>query len=598
MVAPPSVDPAQMSQRPVATENLVRPQVSLGHYSDKGRKALNQDFHGALVPPAPLIHSKGIAVAIADGISSSDVSQQASETAVKGFLEDYYATSEAWSVKTSAQRVLQATNSWLYAQTRNGPHRYSLERGYVCTFSALIIKSATLHLLHVGDSRIYYLAGDRLEQLTQDHRLWVSSDKSYLSRALGMGDRLELDYHAYPLVRGDTLLLMTDGVYEFVDDALVVGTLARHPDDLDQAARIIAQAALSRGSGDNLTIQIVRIDGLPTRTIDTLQQEAASLPFPPPLRPRMTFDGYEIVRELHHSHRSHVYLAENLENRQQVVLKVPSVDLRGDAAYLERFLMEEWVARRIDNVHLLKSADRTRARNYLYIATEYVEGQTLRQWMADHPTPDLETVRGIVEQIARALQALHRHEMLHQDLRPDNVMLDKSGTVKLIDFGSVRVAGIAETSGREQNQILGTAQYTAPEYFLGEQGSVRSDLFSLGVITYQLLSGRLPYGTGVAKATSRAAQHKLVYRSVLDDERTIPAWVDGVIRKAVKPDPQRRYDELSEFLYDLRHPNWSLVDRSRQPLLKRNPLLFWKGLSLGLFILVLVLLATHPGIGS
>ena len=94
--------------------------VSIGQHSEKGRKDANQDFHGAMIPRQPSLGSKGIAVAVADGISSSSVSRVAAESAVKGFLTDYYCTSDAWSVKTSAQRVIDATNSWLYAQTRRG----------------------------------------------------------------------------------------------------------------------------------------------------------------------------------------------------------------------------------------------------------------------------------------------------------------------------------------------------------------------------------------------------------------------------------------------------------------------------------------------
>ena len=136
---------------------------------------------------------------------------------------------------------------------------------------------------------------------------------------------------------------------------------------------------------------------------------------------------------------------------------------------------------------------------------EFVDGQTLTQWMIDNPKPDLETVRGIVEQIARGLRAFHRMEMLHQDLRPENIMIDKTGTVKIIDFGSTgSPAWSRPRRPPARDDILGTAQYTAPEYFLGESGSPRSDLFSLGVITYQMLTGRLPYGAQVARARTRS----------------------------------------------------------------------------------------------
>src|SRR3984885_8867589 len=129
--------------------------ISVGQHSDRGRKPVNQDFHGILVPDEPLLGLKGIAVVLADGISSSNVSQIASESAVKSFLTDYYCTSEAWSVKTSAQRVLAAANSWLHSQTRRSQYSYDKDKGYVCTLSAMIIKATTAHIFHVGDCRIY-----------------------------------------------------------------------------------------------------------------------------------------------------------------------------------------------------------------------------------------------------------------------------------------------------------------------------------------------------------------------------------------------------------------------------------------------------------
>src|SRR5688572_14853491 len=135
--------------------------ISVGQFSDKGAKETNQDFHGVLIPDEPLLGLKGISIALADGISTSKVSRVAAESAVKGFLTDYYCTSESWSVRTSAQRVLEATNSWLHSQTRS-QYAYDKDRGYVCTLSAIVIKSTTAHLFHIGDSRIYRLSGSTL----------------------------------------------------------------------------------------------------------------------------------------------------------------------------------------------------------------------------------------------------------------------------------------------------------------------------------------------------------------------------------------------------------------------------------------------------
>ena len=164
-----------------------RLRLTLGQHSEAGRKPVNQDFHGAVVPPSALLDSKGIALALADGISSSAVSQVASAAAVRGFLEDYYCTSEAWSVRRSAQCVLSASNSWLHAQTQRSDARFDLDRGYVCTFSALVFKETQVHLLHVGDARVYRLHPQALEQLSEDHRVRVSSGRTCLGRALGTG---------------------------------------------------------------------------------------------------------------------------------------------------------------------------------------------------------------------------------------------------------------------------------------------------------------------------------------------------------------------------------------------------------------------------
>jgi len=575
--------------------------ISAGQYSDKGRKETNQDFHGIYVPEEPQLSAKGIAIALADGISSSAVSDVASQYAVTGFLEDYYCTSEAWTVKTSAERILSATNSWLHAQTQKSPYRYDQDKGYVCTLSAMVIKSATAHIFHVGDSRIYRLRGKALEQLTRDHRVWIAQGQSYLGRALGFKPQLEIDYQTQQLEPGDIFLLATDGVYEHVSEHDMAAIIRSHADEaggLDTAAKSIVGKAFERGSGDNLTAQVVRVDALPRREAGEMLQQLSGLPLPPVLEARAQFDGYTIVREVQGSSRSHIYLATDNDSGALAILKTPSIDLGGDPAYLERFLTEEWIARRINSAHVLKPYVPTRKRHYVYVATEYIDGQTLAQWMRDNPRPPLEAVRGLVEQLAKGLRAFHRLEMLHQDLRPENIMIDGTGTAKIIDFGSTRVASLveADTPGG-QDRILGTAQYSAPEYFLGEGGSPRSDLFSLGVITYQMLTGRLPYGAEVAKCRTRAAQNKLRYDSALRDDREIPAWIDEVLRKAVHPDPAKRYGELSEFVYDLRHPSQDFLNKTRQPLLERNPVAFWRGLALVLAVVIVLMLALKSTTG-
>lgn len=554
--------------------------VALGQHSLAGRKPVNQDFHGAVLPDEPLLGSKGVALALADGISSSKVSQVASETSVACFLSDYFSTPESWSVRQSGQRVISAISAWLHAQTRRSSYRYDIDRGYVCTFSALVAKASTAHLFHVGDARIYRLRAGDLEQLSQDHRLPVGHGDC-LSRALGVQAHLEIDYRALPLETGDLFLLATDGVYEHLSALQIRQLLAEHA-DLDAAAEALVGTAYAQGSDDNLTVQLLRILELPEADGSELQRQLHELAPPPALQQGMEFDGMLIIRALHQSARSQVYLARDLASGRSLALKVPSTEHLADTAYLERFVCEEWIARRIDHPRVLRAFRRERPRRFLYNLSDYCEGQTLEQWMIDHPHPSLQQVRELVGQIGQALRALHRLEMIHQDLRPANLMVDGNGALTLIDFGSMHVAGLAERlpAALIEQGPPGTAAYTAPEYFLGEAGGPKADLFSLAVITYQLLGGQLPYGTAVAATRSRAEQSRLRYRPLRALRADLPVWLDEVLRKALQPRPEHRQEEVDEFVQALHHPDAEYLQAHRRPLLERDPLRFWQGLAL------------------
>lgn len=567
--------------------------ITYGFHSTRGQKPLNQDFCDLRIPNAALQMTKGIACALADGISSSPVSQVASQLAVTTFMEDYFATPETWSVGRAAQRVLAATNSWLYAQTLQGPHRFDKDKGYVCTFSALVVRAATLHLFHVGDARIYRLREGELEQLTQDHRLHISSHESYLSRALGMDSQLMIDHTVHTVEPGDLYVLMTDGVYEYLDHMALQQSLERHRDDFDKAAEALCEHALANGSGDNLTAMLVRIDTLGESSVDERYREGIEKPFAAALEPRMEFEGYRIERVLSSTNRSHVYLATDLHSSTPVVLKTLSTEMQTDPVQVERFLSEEWIARRLNSAHLLKAYAQNRPRHSLYTVSEYVRGQTLAQWMTDHPKSGLETVRRFAEQIARGVLAMHRQEMVHRDLRPENILIDETGTLKIIDFGSTRIGGIADIApGPSAGQMPGSAHYAAPELFAGESGSALSDQYALAAIVYRMLSNRSPYGVKVARITKRAEWKKLQYATLAIEGSGIPVWVDEALRKALNPDPLRRYADVAEFTYDLRHPNRALLKHKKAPLIERDPTRYWQGISL-LLALTLMLLAAR-----
>lgn len=532
---------------------------------------------------------KGIVLAIADGISPSPVSQIAAETCVKALMTDYYATSGAETVRTAAARVIAATNSWLYAQN----HRARLrdpDHGQICTLAALIIKGRRAHLFHVGDSRIWRLNGGTLEPLTEDHSIIMPGAPGMLSRAMGAAAGVEIDYRAVDIAPGDLFLLTTDGVHDVWNPRQAANLLHR-PGDLDAAAQEIVDQALAAGSADNLTVQILRIDRVPGNAVPDLLDGAMHLPIIDPPAPGRRIDGYHIIRSLQQNARSHVFLASD-EEGWRVVLKFPAQEMRADSDHLRRMMMEEWVARRLSSAHLL-SAPPLRMRSAFYTVTDFVPGQSLRQWMHDNPDPDLNQLRDIIGQVALALRAMHRREMLHQDLRPENILIDDNGTVTLIDFGSAYIAGVQEAAPMAPDPVLGTVQYTAPEYFTGEAVDWRADLFSLGVITYEMLTGALPYGRSVSQLRRPRDRARLRYRPAMAMRggRPIADWIDGAVQRACHPDARRRHDAVGEFIADLRRPADGWQARYRRPLMARDPLRFWQGLTALLALIIFILLA-------
>jgi len=552
--------------------------VIAGQHSEAGIKESNDDSCGIRIPVGPSLSAKGIAAVIADGMSGSEAGREAADACVQGFLSDYFSTPDSWTVETSGEKILAALNRWLYSQSHQ---QYGTSRGLVTTLSVLVIKSTTAYLFHVGDTRIYRFRDGELEQLTRDHRITVSREKNYLSRAMGIDVHLDIDYRSFPVETGDSFLLTTDGIHDFVDDSTLKRLLVESNNTPEEAVRAILHEAKSRESNDNLSAQILTIDQLPDTDENEFYRKLTALPFPPPLEPGLVLDGYRILREIHASNRTQIYLALDTETGSRVVLKTPSVNFEDDPEYIDQFLHEEWAGKRLKNNHILRVLEPHGRRQCIYYVTEFIEGQTLRQWMRDHPGPALKEVRNISEQIAQGLRAMHRQEMIHQDLKPENIMLDEHGVVKIIDFGSTKIAGIAEiTTPLDRDKILGTRNYTAPEYLQDQPGSNRSDIYSLGVITYEMLCGKLPY----RKELTRRNLSKLKYSSTREHNENIPSWIDGTLRKAVSINPERRYTLLSEFVFDLSHPNPDYSAKERPPLIERNPVAFWRGLSVFFFL--------------
>ncbi|GIU53123.1 bifunctional protein-serine/threonine kinase/phosphatase [Shewanella sp. KT0246] len=555
-------------------------EVFAGQVSDKGRKPDNEDAIGIKIPTGLMLTTKGIVSVISDGVSAAEGGAKASAISVSNFIADYYSTPESWSVLTSSTRVLTALNRWLYGL---GQDYRDARKGYVCTFSALVFKSCSAHMLHVGDSRIYRFRQGQLVKLSRDHSTSVNDFTSYLTRALGMDVNLEVDYKQFNIEVGDLYLMTTDGIHDVVTDHELAKSLSNfqqsNPTLSDNSCEIFCQKLLDKAfeleSKDNLSAQLIGVKQLPTQAIDDVYRKLSSRPFPPPMAVGMKLDDYEVTKVLHQSQRSQVYIVKNKLGEERC-MKTPSVNYIDDAAYIERFMLESWIGHRINNQHVVKVVDHHVNKSALYYLTEYLEGLSLADWMEQHQRGPVEDVLLLLKQVETGIRAFHRKETLHQDLKPDNIYLTRDGVVKIIDFGACHIKGIAEiNTPLKRDKILGTADYTSPEVILGYQSDGRADLFSFAVIAYEMLAGEQPFKGQLAKCHSRNDFLKLTYIPVYATNPMVPEWMDKALQKALSVEPSLRFADTNEFIHALTTPSQT-DSKTFIPFIQRNPIKFWQ----------------------
>ncbi len=569
-------------------------QLDIGQLTTAGVKPLNEDAVGhTFLEGNPQTASKGAVFLLADGVSSCEAGQEASRQAVAEFQQDYLITPDTWSVEHAGRKALTSLNLKLYKRSHEFTQQ---EKGYLCTFTGLILKSRTAHFFHLGDSRLYRLREGELQQLSKDHVATLGGGRRMLARALGMDSIIQIDYGQSPIMQDDIYLLTSDGVHDFLSSEKIVSLLIQsdngHTPSAQKIADQLVEHALQAGSDDNISVIVVRVQQLPDSTLEDYSGELNRLPFPPDLEPGMVLDGYEVVRELFASARSQLYLVRDQVTAEQMVMKTPSRNFEEDLNYIDRFIQEEWIGKRINSPRVVKVIPQSSKRTALYYLMEYVEGESLDHWMTHNRFPKPKRAIQLVKQIAQGLRTLHEHDTVHQDLKPANILVMPSGDIKLVDFGSVYVAGVAEVfRPLEQEGALGTASYSDPQYLLGHNSGRQGDLYSLATITYEIFTGELPYGEQINECRSAFDYDRLRYRSASQFNPVIPLWFDRALEKGVAIDPEQRYLTIDQFLKDLLHPNPEFLRNDPRLGDDRSPVLFWQFLS-GFWVLILVLVIT------
>jgi len=564
------------------TARLSGLKVSVGFASETGPRKDNEDFAGVVFGPELPEPRADVIAAIADGMGGAKGGRVAAEIAVRGFLDGFCDLPETMEVRRAAAIVLDALNGWIHSQGSRDPEL----KGMGCTFTALVLRGRIAHVLHVGDSRAYRLSRDRLTCLTTDHVREVGTGRSnILTRAMGVETEVRLDYTSQVVAQHDRFLLCSDGVHGYLT-ADAIADIMRERVSSEDTARALVTAALRADSTDNCTALVLDVVGLEMAQSAEIGASIASLPLIAMPIAGETVDGFVLKVVLSDGRYSRLFGATDEVEGGEVALKFPKPPVASTASYRSAFVRESWVGARVTSPWLGRIIELPPGRQTcLYTVMPLYQGELLETRLARRPALGLEEGRNIAIKLARAAAALHRVGVVHRDIKPDNVILESEGSLKLIDFGVVRVPGLEDSRPAD---IPGTAAYMAPEMFDGEPGNEATDIYALGVTMFRAFTGEFPYGNPDAISPPRSDRPKLL--STLRPD--LPAWLEAALGRAIAADPARRFRDVTEFAIEMEAgPSRAPIAPHRpRTLYERNPVRFWQGVAALLACALLLLL--------
>jgi serine/threonine protein phosphatase PrpC len=553
-------------------------EIAAGFATRAGKRTDNQDvgqdFGTVDIGTASEKAVQGIVAVVADGAGGAQGGRTASELAVRSFLEGYRSQRELIGVGATAMKSLDAYNLWLNGQSRSDPAL----AGATTTFTAAVLLGRTATILHVGDSRAWHLRAGELTLLTDDHTSAQAHAAPELLRAVGLEPSLRLDIKTRRLEAQERLLLTTKGVHAFLSASELLRLLGQRGAPQADADAIV-DAAIAAGSDEDATALVIDITSVPAPDYNVIATAMETLPIRPMPEVGDTIDGFKLVRVLAQSKIGRLFLTT--DNGRWAVLKFPdpaSVNELERTQFMREVFLGQHIAHPNVGASLLLPEGR---QSRLYVAMPYYKGETLEDRLRRDGPMKVEDAIPIAIKAAQGLAALHKAGVTHRDIKPQNIMLLDNGEVKLIDFG---VAHLPHIEDGEESSTPGTLDYMAPELFRENRGDALSDQYALGVTIYRMLSDKYPFGE--TPPGERPLFGPVPPLSAYRDD--VPAWLNAAVLRAISLHRDDRFGDLDEFIFALKHANPRAAPREQEPLIKRNPLLFWQVLCAVLIILLVL----------
>jgi serine/threonine-protein kinase len=514
--------------------------------------------------------ARGAIALLADGVGGHGDGEVASQLAVRTALVAFRDAALTATDNQLLRRVFNAANVAVYDAGMDRPSSGRM----ATTLTVSLFRRNQVAIGHVGDSRAYLVRRGEIGQVTSDHTYVamqvkmsliskeeaMSSDlRTMLTRSIGQNPTIQVEYNKSVLHNQDIVLQCSDGLHACVTQTELRDAVVRMPPG--EACQHLVHLAEKRGSSDNISVQIIRADSVPRvayykGTVAYITTPAPSSSVAQELQVGQILDErFEIVAVINRSAMSSVFKARDLESGRPVALKVPLPSLEGDPAGFSRFEREAEIGLRLDHPSILKfvAVDPQR-KSRPYLVMEFLEGQTLERLLRQtSPLPESDALP-ILSQVCDAIEYLHRHDVVHRDLKPQNVMLCADGSVRVMDFGIAKTAASKRLTFGSFSPTMGTPDYMAPEQVKGQRGDERTDIYSLGAIFYEMVTGRLPFEgqNAYAVMNARLIGDPLAPRSC---NPAIRREVEEIILHAMARDPADRYPTAAAMKAEIDAPD-------------------------------------------
>jgi len=263
-------------------------------------------------------------------------------------------------------------------------------------------------------------------------------------------------------------------------------------------------------------------------------------------------DNYALTELLARGGMASVFKAARRDDGAVVVVKVPHLQVESDLAFYERFGREEAIGQRLEHPSIVKVLT-VPEKSRRYMVMEFAEGTPLRATMGSGKTVPPEKALDIAARLCEAIVYMHEMGVVHRDLKPDNILIQKDGSLKVLDFGIALDAESRRLTWFGLSKLMGTPDYMAPEQLRGKRGDARTDIYAAGTILYEMLTGTLPFETGNLQSFIRAKVNEDPDPPTIHDPDIAPG-LEAIVLRALARSPRERYDRASDLLRDLRDP--------------------------------------------